>query len=118
MGGELLKTIENAKRDGVRIAKREAGSQDAGEIRNAEGEKYIAFQSKQRPEPEYVRIHDQQRYDDEMKKRFQDLLTEKGRIRSTCMHGNLQKKKGDKLKEEVNTELPAANFFEPVEVKS
>jgi hypothetical protein len=30
----------------------------------------------------------------------------------------LQKKKGDKLKEEVNTELPAANFFEPVEVKS
>jgi hypothetical protein len=56
VGGELWKTIENAKRDGVRITKREAGSQDAGEIRNAEGEKYIAFQSKQRREPEYVRI--------------------------------------------------------------
>lgn len=40
----------NAKRDGIRIGKREAGSQDAGEIRGAEGEKYIAFQIKQRPE--------------------------------------------------------------------
>src|SRR5205823_4033327 len=30
VGGELWETIENAKRDGVRVTKREAGSQDAG----------------------------------------------------------------------------------------
>jgi IrrE N-terminal-like domain len=57
VGGEFWKTIENAKRDGIRVAKREAGSQDAGEIRVAEGEKYIAFEIKQRPEPEYVSVH-------------------------------------------------------------
>ena len=56
MRGELWKTIENAKRDGIRIAKREAGSQDAGEIRGAEGERYVEFQIKQRPEPEYVSV--------------------------------------------------------------
>ena len=54
--GELWKTIENAKRDGIRIAKREAGSQDAGEIHGAEGEKYVAFQIKQRPEPEHISV--------------------------------------------------------------
>ena len=56
LGAELWKTIENAKRDGIRIAKREAGSQDAGEIHGAEGEKYVEFQIKQRPEPEYVSV--------------------------------------------------------------
>jgi len=54
--GELWGTIENAKRDGVRINTRDAGSQDAGEIREAEGEKYLAFQVKWRPEPEYISV--------------------------------------------------------------
>jgi hypothetical protein len=45
VGGELWQTIENAKRNGVRITERDAGSQDAGEMRDAEGEKYIAFQA-------------------------------------------------------------------------
>jgi len=56
LGGELGKTIENAKRDGVRITKRDAGSQDAGEIHGAVGERYVAFQIKQRPEPEYESV--------------------------------------------------------------
>jgi hypothetical protein len=47
-------TIENAKRDGVRVTKRGASSQAAGEIGLAEGESYDDMLIKQRPEPEYV----------------------------------------------------------------
>jgi len=53
VGGRLSMTIENAKRDGIGISERQAGSQFAGEIRGAEGERYITVLIKQRPTPEY-----------------------------------------------------------------
>jgi hypothetical protein len=56
VGNELWITIENAKRDGVRITRRDAGSQNAGQIRNAEGESYVEMLIKQKPEPEYARF--------------------------------------------------------------
>jgi hypothetical protein len=56
VGGELWQTIENAKRDGVRITKRDAGSQDAGEIREAQGQSYVEILIRQRPKPDYASI--------------------------------------------------------------
>jgi hypothetical protein len=56
LGEELSKTIENAKRDGVRVTKRNAGSQDAGKICETKGESYAEMLIKQKPEPEYARI--------------------------------------------------------------
>ena len=54
--GELWKTIENAKRDGIKIITREAGSQSAGEIGEAKAESYVDVLIKQKPEPEYERV--------------------------------------------------------------
>jgi hypothetical protein len=56
VGSELRLTIENAKRDGVRITKRDAGSQDAGKIGMAEGESYLDMVIKQKPKPEYASV--------------------------------------------------------------
>ena len=58
--GELAQTIENAKRDGVAVSERQAGSQSAGEIRIAKG-KNLKVLAKQGPEPEYVMVP--QRYE-------------------------------------------------------
>jgi hypothetical protein len=55
IGDELRRTVENAKRDGVRVAKREAGSQSAGEIRTANFGK-LDFQVKSKPEPESIEL--------------------------------------------------------------
>jgi hypothetical protein len=56
VGNELSVIIESAKRDGVRITRRDAGSQNAGQIRNAEGENYVEMLIKQKPAPEYARF--------------------------------------------------------------
>ena len=64
-----------------------------------------------------IRINEQGRYDNEMRKRFQDLMNEKGTILSSCIPVDLKRSKCVKMQKDVNHELPAANFFEPVEVK-
>jgi hypothetical protein len=51
--GELSMTIENAKRDGVRVAEREEGSQSAGAIRISKRSGNLKVLVKLRPEPEY-----------------------------------------------------------------
>jgi hypothetical protein len=56
LGSELPVTIENAKRDGVRISKRDAGSQDAGEICMAQGENFVEMLVKEKPQREYARF--------------------------------------------------------------
>ncbi len=57
LGGRLIKTIENAKRDGVRIGGQQAGSQHAGSIQGAaKGGAKLAFQTKRQPEPEYIEV--------------------------------------------------------------
>jgi hypothetical protein len=53
--GELWDTIENAKRDGVEITEREAGSQNAGEIREADGKRDVEIMVRQRP-PVYASV--------------------------------------------------------------
>ena len=52
VGDHLERTVENAKRDGVRIADREAGSQSAGEISVVEPDTFVRFQFRTRPDPE------------------------------------------------------------------
>jgi len=59
--GELSRTIENAKRDGILVAERDGGSQSAGRIQCAEPGKTMAFLVKDNPEPEF--IHVPRRYD-------------------------------------------------------
>lgn len=54
--GELTRTIENAKRDGVFVTERQAGSQSAGQISVARPGRYVEFQIKQEPKPEFVRV--------------------------------------------------------------
>ena len=54
VGRESCISMENAKRDGIEITRRQAGSQSAGEIRKAENVRDVTFQTKKRPEPEYV----------------------------------------------------------------
>ena len=49
---QLEWTVENAKRDGVRIAERDAGSQSAGQIGVAEPGTFVSFQFRTRPYPE------------------------------------------------------------------
>jgi hypothetical protein len=56
IGNELTQTVENAKRDGIYIAKREAGSQSTGSIAVAEPGKHLKVFVKQRPEPEHVQV--------------------------------------------------------------
>jgi hypothetical protein len=59
--GELGRTIENAKRDGILIAEREGGSQSAGVVRCAQPGQRLAFLVREKPEPEF--IHVPRRYD-------------------------------------------------------
>jgi hypothetical protein len=56
IGGELARTIENAKRDGVDVAQREAGSQSAGQIRVTRAGRHLTVQAKAEPNPEYVTV--------------------------------------------------------------
>lgn len=54
VGGDLPRMIENAKRDGIEVTEREAGSQSAGEIRVAERDTQLKVLVRQTPEPQYV----------------------------------------------------------------
>jgi hypothetical protein len=56
VGNELTQTIENAKRDGVYIVERAAGSQSAGVISMDQSGKYLQFQTKLKPQPEHVSV--------------------------------------------------------------
>ncbi|MGH9834056.1 MAG: ImmA/IrrE family metallo-endopeptidase [Blastocatellia bacterium] len=51
---ELTLTIENAKRDGVAVTEREAGSQSAGKIGWAEAGRFLNVLVKQKPAPEHL----------------------------------------------------------------
>ena len=51
-GSRLGWTAENAKRDGVLIAERDAGSQSAGQISEAETGAFVSFQFRTLPKPE------------------------------------------------------------------
>jgi hypothetical protein len=53
IGDELGRMMENAKRDGVRVERREAGSQSAGEIGVASGGT-LRFQARSKPEPAFI----------------------------------------------------------------
>lgn len=53
VGDELVRSIENAKRDGVRVAERDAGSQSAGQIGVAKPGASVRFLIRSRPEPVY-----------------------------------------------------------------
>ena len=51
--GELRRTTDNAIRDGIHVAERDAGSQNAGEIRSANSNQQLWFQTKWRPKAEF-----------------------------------------------------------------
>lgn len=53
---ELEMTIENAKRDGVKVVEHKAGSQSAGVIQIARPGNHLQVQVKQRPVPEYAQV--------------------------------------------------------------
>jgi IrrE N-terminal-like domain len=53
---ELELTIENAKRDGIRTAKRSAGSQSAGQIGVARTSAWLEVNTRLRPTPESIRV--------------------------------------------------------------
>ena len=53
VGKELERSVENAKRDGVRVVERDAGSQSAGQIDVAKSGVSVRFLVKLRPEPTY-----------------------------------------------------------------
>jgi hypothetical protein len=54
VGRELYSTVGNAKRDGISIIEKDAGSQSAGSIRVAQPGKHLEALSKSKPKPEYV----------------------------------------------------------------
>lgn len=56
IGGELAQTVENAKRDGVSVMEREAGSQSAGEIRVTRPGRHLEVLIKANPEPQQLRV--------------------------------------------------------------
>ena len=56
VGNQLGWSMENAKRDGVRIVERDAGSQSAGQISWAEPGATVRFLVRQLPEPEFCDI--------------------------------------------------------------
>ena len=56
VGKELEQTIENAMRDGVRIASRKAGSQSAGVIQIANGSHYQKFVLQLRPKIKHANV--------------------------------------------------------------
>jgi hypothetical protein len=49
IGGQLARTIENAKRDGVRVSERADGSQQAGSIQWAAAGQHLEFTTAQKP---------------------------------------------------------------------
>jgi hypothetical protein len=56
VGNQLDQTIENAKRDGVRVGSRDAGSQSAGVIRVANAAGYLEVTTKLKPQREFVKV--------------------------------------------------------------
>ena len=58
VGDQLERTVENAKRDGVGIDERDAGSQSAGQISAVESDAFVRFQFRTLPKPEsrYVKV--------------------------------------------------------------
>jgi len=56
VGWRLEPTIENARRDGVRVSEQRAGSQSAGAIRTAAGKGFLTVLVKEPPEPEYQTV--------------------------------------------------------------
>lgn len=56
VGNALHFTIENAKRDGVRVDERQAGSQSAGQIRYVESGGHMSVLVRQRPAKEYKNV--------------------------------------------------------------
>jgi hypothetical protein len=53
IGNELTRTRENAKRDGVEVTERQAGSQGAGEVRVAKPGRYLKVLIKEGPKAEH-----------------------------------------------------------------
>jgi hypothetical protein len=56
IGGQLPLTIENAKRDGVRVSARADGSQSAGSIQWAAAGQHLEFMIAKRPEPKSTQV--------------------------------------------------------------
>ena len=56
VGKELECVVENAKRDGIRITERNAGSQSAGQIGPSKSSVFLDFKVKVRPKPDYVKV--------------------------------------------------------------
>lgn len=56
IGSEYRQTVENAKRDGVQVIERDAGSQSAGAIQNTQPGMHVQCLVKQKPEPAYVQV--------------------------------------------------------------
>ena len=53
---ELRQTAENAKRDGIEVVERPAGSQRAGSIRIRSSGRSLRFQTRTRPTAKFVRV--------------------------------------------------------------
>jgi hypothetical protein len=56
IGGQLALTIENAKRDGVRVSERADGSQRAGSIQRARAGQHLEFTIANKPAPKSTQI--------------------------------------------------------------
>jgi len=56
IGAEYDRTADNAKRDGIRVTKRQAGSQSAGAIQFAPVGKHLAILVSQKPTPKYAEV--------------------------------------------------------------
>jgi hypothetical protein len=56
IGGQLALTIENAKRDGVRVSERTDGSQRAGSIQPAVADQHLVFAIAKKPMPKSAQI--------------------------------------------------------------
>jgi hypothetical protein len=56
VGSELWRTIDNAKRDGISVIEKDAGSQSAGSIRVAQPGNELKVLSKVKPAEEYVTV--------------------------------------------------------------
>jgi hypothetical protein len=56
IGGQLARTIDNAKRDGVRVTERADGSQRAGSIQRASAGRYLEFTIAKKPLPKSTSV--------------------------------------------------------------
>lgn len=56
IGGEFRLTVENARRDGVEVVERAAGSQDAGMIRTVSSGRCLEVLAGLKPKPQYIRV--------------------------------------------------------------